>query len=136
MNTAVGGPVDGQQLTILGSLAKLNEHDEANRRNRFLGAKLKKQMTEFVALQAGQLEPVAYPVMIDFIWFISSKHDPDNISFAKKYVLDGLIQAGKLPNDNQNWIHGFSDSFRRVPAGEDQIIVLIRKSPLESLKTA
>lgn len=90
-----------QTLIITGQLATLNEHDNANRVNRFAGAALKKRMTEHVAHQAASMEPLTNPVFMDYEWFISTRHDYDNIAFARKYVQDGVVHAGKLPNDNQ-----------------------------------
>ena len=121
-----------QLLTIMGSLVKLNEHDEANRRNRFLGAKLKKEMTHLVAQQASSLEVIQKPILLRFHWYFASRHDFDNIAFAKKYILDGMIEAGKLPNDNQKWVHGFrGDYFHRVEKGQEKVVVVIKDSPYD-----
>jgi hypothetical protein len=114
-----------QVVTIVGDLAKLNEHDNANRRNRFAGAALKKQMTELVALQCGKLKPITHPIILHFDWLYSSKHDFDNIAFSKKYVQDGLVKSGKLPNDNQSWVKGFTDNFTKVSKGQESVVVTI-----------
>lgn len=120
-----------QTFTIVGELAKLNEHDNSNRSNRFGGAALKKRMTALVSDQCGPLSPITRPVIIGFDWYFSSRHDFDNIAFAKKYILDGMVHAEKLPNDNQKWVHGFSgDSFHKVPKGEEKVIVGIEDSTL------
>lgn len=132
-NLIVDNEPTHQTLIIIGELAKLNEHDNANRINRFVGAKLKKDMTETVSLQASPLKPITKPAIMRFHWYISSKHDPDNVAFAKKYILDGLIHAQKLPNDNQQWIHGFSDSFHRISKGNEKIIIDIEDSELVSI---
>lgn len=116
-----------QTVTFVGDLAKLNEHDAANRSNKFAGAALKKRMTEMIASQCDQLEPVTHPVIVHFNWHISSKHDLDNIAFAKKYVLDGMVKSGKLPNDNQKWVKGFSDFFTHIPKGEEKVVVGIEE---------
>lgn len=117
-----------QKIQILGELAKLNEHDNANRTNRFGGAALKKRNTGLVAIQCKGAKPVGGPVIIGFHWFYSSKHDFDNIRFAAKYVLDGLVKAGVLPNDNQTWVQGFSgDLFYKVPKGQEKVIVEIEE---------
>lgn len=47
-----------------------------------------------------------------FIWYEQTKkRDKDNVAFAKKFILDGLVQAKKLINDNNQWVMGFSDGF-------------------------
>jgi hypothetical protein len=114
---------------ISGQLAYLNDHDGANRANKFVGANLKKKMTELVAWQVKGKPPVTKPCTITFHWFISSKHDPDNIRFAAKYVLDGMIKGGVLPNDNQKWILGFrGDYFTRVEPGNEGVEVVVEYS--------
>lgn len=116
-----------QTLTINGELAKLNEHDNANRTNRFGGASLKKHMTEKVASQCGPLKPISEPVVLGFEWHYSSRHDFDNIAFAKKYILDGMVHSGKLPNDNQKWVYGFTgDTFIKCPKGDEKVVVDIQ----------
>ena len=39
------------------------------------------------------------------------KKDPDNIAFAKKFILDGLREALVLENDGWNNIVSFEDHF-------------------------
>lgn len=115
-----------QQLTIVGSLAKLNDHDSANRANKFGGAALKKRMTEMVALQCGKLKPIEGESIITFHWFVSGKHDYDNVRFGAKYILDGMVKSGKLPNDSPKYIVGFGgDYFTKVEKGEEKVIVEI-----------
>lgn len=55
-----------QSVTIVGELAKLNEHDNSNRSNRFGGAALKKRMTELVSSQVTDMTPVTKPAIISF----------------------------------------------------------------------
>lgn len=112
---------------IKGQLAYLNEHDKANRANKYGGAKLKETMTDLVAWQVKDQPPIKQSCRIKFIWLISSNHDPDNIRFAAKYVLDGLIKANVLKNDNQAWVHGFDgDDFIHVKKGNEGVILEIR----------
>lgn len=110
--------------TIKGSLPTLNQHDSANRANKFLGAKMKKESTELVEIQMRGKQKITKPCTISFHWYISNRSDPDNIRFSCKYILDGMVKAGILPDDTQKWVMGFDgDSFIRVPKGEDKIIV-------------
>lgn len=112
--------------TVRGKLAYLNDHDKANRANRFVGAKLKKQMTEMVALQLSGQPPITDPVVVSFHWLYSTRHDFDNMRFAAKYVLDGMIHAGVLPNDNQSWVKGFGgDTFEKVLSGDEGVIITV-----------
>lgn len=112
---------------IAGQLATLNEHDNANRSNRFGGGKLKKDQTELVAYQVMGKRKITKPCFVTFHWFHSGKHDYDNIAFAKKYVLDGMIKGGVLPNDNQAWVLGFADDFTKVDKGEERVLVEVEE---------
>lgn len=115
---------EAREIRIKGNLAKLNEHDAANRANKFGGAALKSRMTTLVSKQVTTVEPITSPCKIGFTWLYSSRHDFDNIRFAAKYVLDGLVKAGVLPNDNQNWVKGFLyDKFTKVEKGNEGVIV-------------
>lgn len=115
-----------QELTVHGRLATLNEHDSANRSNKVVGAKLKKQMTELVALQCSKLKPISGECIITCHWFYSTRHDFDNVRFGVKYILDGLVTSGKLPDDNQKYIVGFGgDYFTKVDKGDERVIVEI-----------
>lgn len=99
-----------QKLFIPQRLAGLNDLVGAINRNRFLGNQLKQRETNLVALYAKRLKPCTHPVVIDFEYYEpNAKRDPDNIAAAKKFILDGLVVAGILPNDTQKWILGFSD---------------------------
>lgn len=118
------------KYVINGRLATLNEHDSANRTNKFGGAALKKQMTDMVAWQLRGKPKVAEPCVITFRWRINSKADPDNIRFAAKYVLDGMVKAGVLENDNQKWILGFGgDTFEKILPGDEGVTVEVSVGP-------
>ena len=129
-----------QRLTIKGSLPTLNESNNMARTHWAIAAKQKKEATDLVALQCGRLKKIESPIIVTTHWFVSSKHDPDNIRAGMKYILDGMIKAGKLPNDNQNWVLGFEgDYFVKVKKGEEKIIVELEeygeaKKPLDSNK--
>jgi len=117
-----------KQYPILGELAKLNEHDAANRANKFGGAALKNRMTELVRLQLLAGPRITKPCYIGFRWFYSGKHDFDNIRFATKYVLDGMVKAGVLVNDSQKYVLGFTgDEFIKVPKGEEGVVVIVKE---------
>lgn len=112
------------QYTVLGVLPTLNDHDKANRVNRFAGAKLKKEATELVYYQLLNKPKVSKPCFITFHWYISSRADPDNIRIGAKYLLDGMVKAGILQDDNQKHILGFKgDYFYKVAKGDEKVVV-------------
>lgn len=108
---------------IPGQLATLNEHDYANRSSKWTGRDHKETQTQYVGYKVKQGQKIDKPVIAHFTWYHSGKHDYDNIAFAKKYVLDGMVEAGILPNDNQTWVKGFTDSFVKVKPGQEKVVV-------------
>jgi len=51
-------------------------------------------------------------VWIDFVWCEKSKHrDPDNISVAKKFILDAMVKEKIIENDGWKQIAGWTDNF-------------------------
>lgn len=90
----------------------LNDYIRECRGNRYLAARTKKNLEYFLSVHMKQLPVFDCPVIIDFEWIEKDrKRDPDNVAFAKKFVLDALVKAGKIPNDTAHYIAGFRDSF-------------------------
>jgi len=102
------------KIIIPGELTDLNEYIRQERGNKYVAAKTKLRETDYVALIANnhKVEPVIGRVKVHFTWFCKNMmKDPDNIAFAKKYILDGLVVAGILQGDGWKHIGGFSDGF-------------------------
>ena len=100
------------KITIPGELTDLNNYTNANRSNKFAGSKIKKENTEAVAWIAKQHkdEELTFPVDFIFTWYVPNKRkDKDNIAFAKKFILDGLVEAGILPNDGWNYVGNWTE---------------------------
>lgn len=75
------------------------------------------------------------PIRLSFVWITpkSDRRDPDNICFAKKFILDALQQAGKLKNDSKKYVTGgFIDNFE---IGEKyEVIVKIEEMKVYKLQ--
>lgn len=101
------------QLIIPGELTDLNTYINAERSNRYAGAKIKQEMTDYITLLAKSLKTeIRTPVRITYRWYCKNKRkDKSNIAFAKKFIEDGLVVAGVLKNDGWNDIEGFNDRF-------------------------
>ena len=84
-------------IKIQEQLTTLNEYINAERRNRYLAAKIKKQQTEICKSYFAKLEPIDYPIRMIFNWGIG-RHDPDNVAFGKKFILDGMVNCKFIPN--------------------------------------
>ena len=115
-------------ITIHGEMMDMNTFQNKTRTNKFIGAKIKKEETERVYWECKQqkVSPVTeYPVHISFIWYVkNNKKDPDNISFAKKFCLDGLVEAGVLQGDGRKFINGFTDEFETSDNPRVEIIII------------
>lgn len=103
------------KFTIRGTLPGLNELIEAERRNRFIGAKLKKQYEAVVMRAARSLGNVEFeePVYMVYHWYEKDRRrDKDNIcAFGRKVIQDALVKARFLRNDGWKNIAGFEDRF-------------------------
>lgn len=112
------------RFTVQGRLPGLNEYIDACRRNKYQAAKMKREAEDLIALFAKRIPAVKGPVQMSFVWHERSrKRDPDNVAFAKKFVLDALVKLKKLPNDNATFIRGLRDQF--AYGGSEGVAVLI-----------
>lgn len=51
-------------------------------------------------------------VRVSFTWIEKDKkRDLDNVCFAKKFILDAMVNGGVIPNDNARYVKGFIDNF-------------------------
>lgn len=104
------------KLTIQGTLPGLNEYINAERRNKYLAAKIKNQSEHVVMSYARrQLHGVHFsgPVTMTYTWYEPSRRrDKDNVSsYGRKVIQDALVKAGVLAGDGWRHIEGFRDRF-------------------------
>ena len=105
-------------------LPGLNEFINANRTNRYMGAQMKRNAQDSIAWFIKPLPRFERPVTIDFHWVDRTmRRDLDNISFAKKFILDALVEQHKLKDDSPKFVRGFTDTFEK--GDEDGVIVTI-----------
>ena len=106
-------------------LMGLNEYTKQNRTNKYVGARAKEIEQEYIVWeiksQLGNLK-IDKPVIGHFTWIEENKRrDLDNICFAKKFILDALVQAKVLKDDNRKIVVNFTDSFKY--ADKSKVIV-------------
>lgn len=106
----------------------LNEYIDCERGSTIAAAAMKKKCTEQVRVQCIEqsIPPVAGKVDLLFEWHSSTRHDPDNVAFAKKFILDGLQAAGVLENDNRKFIGTMADEI--IQDDEDYVILHITEN--------
>lgn len=99
------------QIIIEGELPDLNTYIQAERGNRFAGAKLKKEATELVRYYTMGKKARKGQFLVNFTWYTKDlRKDADNVAFAKKFILDGLV-PNCLLDDSRKYIVGLQDMF-------------------------
>ena len=81
-----------------------NKYIDAERTNKFIANKIKREDKEIVKCFCRGLQPIRkYPVIIKIKKYVKTKNtDVDNIRI--KGLLDGLVEMGILKNDNLNYV--------------------------------
>lgn len=122
-------------------LPSLNEVILANRRNPYIGAKLKVDTENDIcwfiriALNKGYIQPCEeYPVAIFIEWGErTKKRDVDNVQSSQKFVLDSLVKMGVLENDSRKYVKQIYHNV--VDADSDYVKVMIKPySEVENLR--
>ena len=96
------------RFIVPGRLPGLNDYTKANRSNKYAGAKMKSDAENFINLYLPNWEQYTNKVVIEFNWYEKDeRRDPDNIVFAKKFILDALVAKGVLQGDSMKYVKGF-----------------------------
>ena len=122
-----------QSFEVEGRLDGLNEYTRACRSNRYAGAKAKEsnQVRVVKAIRDAGLNPMGHGIWITFTWIEpNARRDKDNVAFAKKFILDALVEAGVLVDDGWTWVEGFTDKFM-VNAQHPRVIVELEEVEME-----
>ena len=88
------------KITIDYKLSNWNETINANRKNKYMGASLKKKEMSIIKMfLIGKPKITKYPIKLNCIWYVKNMNsDLDNKSL--KSVLDAMQEVGILENDN------------------------------------
>ena len=99
-------------------LPGLNQVINANRRNRYAGARLKRDIETAIcwsikkAVMLGECRKVTGPVRIRFTWYEKSRRrDLDNIFSAKKFILDAMQRMQIIAGYGQKYETAAEDIF-------------------------
>ena len=98
------------KLTYKGKLPSLNELIKAGRTNRYVGAKVKRDLTQNLAwIFKAQARGKKYTDKVTIAIHCyegNLRRDDDNVlSGACKVILDALQVAGIIPNDSPKYVH-------------------------------
>ena len=104
----------------------LNDYVSAERSQRGYAASMKKKETKRAAMAAHGLPTFADPVIVAFKWVEPNmRRDVDNIAFAHKFILDGLVDAGVLKGDSRKFVIGLEDDFSEIDPDNPRVEVTI-----------
>jgi Holliday junction resolvase RusA-like endonuclease len=102
------------QFEIPGHLPGTNEIIDAAKkkaRNYKEYAMMKAENTELVAWLAKKLSKYNR-INLTITWYEpNEKRDPDNIMGGQKFILDGLVRAGTIPDDSRKYIGSITHRF-------------------------
>lgn len=115
-------------FTIEGRFPSLGDYVAAERRGRLAGASMRRREAERARLAAAAAGVPAFSgrVTVRLLWVEPSRRrDPDEIAFAKKFVLDGMVAAGVIEGDGQSRVVGLQDTFAVDPA-RPRVVVEVR----------
>jgi len=87
-------------------LVDLNTYIAADKRNRYIGGKIKKEMTELVAMEciSQKMPKLSQIKSFRMVWIHRDmRKDFDNVEFGVKFIKDGMVMAGVIANDG--WKH-------------------------------
>lgn len=102
------------QIIIPYIFCSLNDYIKSERGNKYAAAKIKENNTQIAVIYCKkyvkEFQKLKPPFKLKFTWHLKNKKkDLDNICFAKKFILDGLVKAGCIKSDGQNYINAFED---------------------------
>ena len=111
-------------------LPSLNEYIKVCRSNYYYANQYKARIEQEIGLFLMKMPKWYKPIRIHFTWVEKTKkRDKDNVAFAKKFILDSMQRYGKLENDNNNYIVGFTDTF--IYGKENKVIIEVEEVEYE-----
>lgn len=115
-------------FTIDVRLPGMNDIIGLARYNRFADAHHKKKWTKLCAQYAltARVPALNQPVNVTVDWIENDyRRDRDNIMGGLKFILDGIVQAGVLPNDTAKWVREITCRFPPPEKGKARVVVIL-----------
>lgn len=106
-----------RRYIIQSQLPTLNEYIEKERGTWAAAASIKKKGTANVQVEVMSQNRQCIDGMVDVeLYWITpdNRQDPDNVFFATKYILDGIVKAGVLKGDGRKNIRHISHRIRTI----------------------
>lgn len=118
-------------FTIPGRLASLNDIIAAGNQHRMVGAKLKRDETQRCAWHILQERIPIFtgPIRLWIYWYEKNrKRDVDNVASGIKFILDALVETGRIPNDGRRWVHAISHHFPEPDKTNPRVLVCMEEA--------
>ena len=99
-------------VTVEGRMPSLNDYISAERANRYTAAAMKKRETARVRAAAMQQRAPRFERRVTVrttFYEPDMRRDADNVGFARKFVLDGLVAAGVIKDDSRKYVEQCPD---------------------------
>lgn len=101
-----------REIWIPGEMPSLNEIIGSAKRHWAQYSSTKRKYTGRVVRACKRVKPVEEQVIVHCHWQVKDRRkDPDNIGSGIKYVLDGLVKAGVLPDDGWRQVKAIHHTF-------------------------
>ena len=114
------------KFVIPGEMPGFNEIVAAAKAHYHKYNDMKRTNTELVSWVANKI-PNKKKIFLDITWIEKNRRrDPDNIAAAVKFIWDGLVEAGVIPNDGWNQNGGWKNNFE-VDKDNPRIEVIIKE---------
>lgn len=92
-------------IFVPGKFPTLNELIGLAKRHWGAYAGVKKKHTKTFAQAFADFKPASKKITVQLTWYEPTRRrDPDNVMSAVKFVMDGLVEAGVIENDNFLWV--------------------------------
>ena len=136
-----GRPVSAQTFEIPGRFLGRNEAERLARSHWSKASEVKREETETVMLYARKagIKPVMKPVEVSIVFSEEVKfykngkrkkiRDVDNVMGACKPILDGLVKANVLPDDNPDWVRRVIPVVKYVRNGPHITVTIMEYEP-------
>lgn len=99
-------------VTVEGRMPSLNDYISAERANLYKAAAMKKRETARVRAAAMQQRAPRFERRVTVrttFYEPDMRRDADNVGFARKFVLDGLVAAGVIKDDSRKYVEQCPD---------------------------
>lgn len=95
------------QFTIPGRFPGMNEIIAAGNAHRMVGAKMKKDWTKLASdcIMVFKVPVFIPPLKVKFLWIEPDmRRDLDNICAGAKFIMDAMVEMGRIPKDSQRYV--------------------------------